>query len=71
MNLPFGYKSSNDKIVTDEYQSKIMAYGLNEEEIKNLLDEFKVPKTYEREINFDSLKKQMIQLAEKWRQENI
>jgi hypothetical protein len=73
----YGYKFNDDKILKkDEYQSKVVkliydlgVYGLNEREIKNLLNEFKVPKNYEKEIDFNNLKQQMIQRAEKWRQE--
>ena len=74
---PYGYKRTAEGLVPDPYQAKVLklmfdllAAGVTSDEIEYLLPRFKVPKlTEEREIDFEQLKVEMLELVQEWRLE--
>ncbi|WP_041272686.1 hypothetical protein [Desulfitobacterium hafniense] len=75
---PYGYKWTDQGLVSDPYRSKVIALifslagaGVTSDEIDYLLRRYDVPKlTEEREIDFEQLKGEMLELIQAWRLES-
>lgn len=77
-SIPYGYRLTDQGLEPDPYQSKVVklifdltAVGVTPKEIEYLIiSVFKVPKMAEtRPINFEELKREMIQFVQDMRQE--
>ena len=76
-SAPYGFKWADQSLVADPYQAKVVKLifslavtGVTPDEIEYLLHRYKVPKlTEEREIDFEQLKGEMLELIQAWRLE--
>ncbi|MPM00240.1 hypothetical protein SDC9_46463 [bioreactor metagenome] len=75
---PYGYKWTDQGLVPDLYQSKVVTLifslagaGVTSDEIYYLLRKYKVSKlTEERELDFEQLRREMLELIQAWRIES-
>ncbi len=71
-SAPYGFKWADQSLVAEPYQAKVVkliyslaAAGVTSDEIEYLLHRYKVPKlTEEREIDFEQLKGEMLELIQ-------